>query len=317
MSHSILLSIVTPTRGNFTDYWLEQLLRIQGTAAEIEFVLVYPPGVPQRSIADPRVKSLTSPFKGEMIQRFTAFLNAQGRYILAVDDDDFVHPDLFQLVKTYFQQFPDDLVLRLLGESLLHTEEEKIKTEWEPLPALDTLTIVDKRREEEDRYRTLQTIPFLPLYKPFNFRFLYWPWTKRRDHYGAHIENFNLKVWDNQVVQSVLPQLAQAVRVLGPIVWLPPCGFDRLMGLFLQAQLFEHHQDKPIIGHWMPLPVQYRYISYPLSTKTPRFHFLSDGLLALWFPKSGYFWNLFFESFYNSTKTWIRFMIKRVFQRKS
>ncbi|MBD0335899.1 MAG: glycosyltransferase family 2 protein, partial [Cyanobacteria bacterium Co-bin13] len=67
-----VLSIVTPTRGNFSDYWLDQLLAVRG---DVQFVLVYPPGVPRRAIADPRVKSLTSPYKGEMMQRFVALLN--------------------------------------------------------------------------------------------------------------------------------------------------------------------------------------------------------------------------------------------------
>ncbi|MBD0269571.1 MAG: glycosyltransferase family 2 protein, partial [Cyanobacteria bacterium Co-bin8] len=68
-----LLSIVTPTLGNFSDYWLEQLMAVKGN---VQFVLVYPPGMARRAIADPRVKSLTSPYPGEFIQRFLALLNA-------------------------------------------------------------------------------------------------------------------------------------------------------------------------------------------------------------------------------------------------
>lgn len=33
-----VLSIVTPTRGNFTDYWLAQLLAVKG---QVQLVLVY------------------------------------------------------------------------------------------------------------------------------------------------------------------------------------------------------------------------------------------------------------------------------------
>ena len=58
-----ILSIVTPTRGNFSDDWLENLLQVEG---EVQFILVYPPGVSLRKIADDRVTSLVSPYKGEM-----------------------------------------------------------------------------------------------------------------------------------------------------------------------------------------------------------------------------------------------------------
>ncbi|MEA5514041.1 glycosyltransferase family A protein [Nodularia sp. UHCC 0506] len=105
-----LLTIVTATLGNYSDYWLEQLLKIKG---EIEFILVYPPNGKIKNIDDSRVRSLISPFKGEVMQRFTGLINAKGDYVIALDDDDFAHPDLLNLTSKYFQLFPESWVLRL------------------------------------------------------------------------------------------------------------------------------------------------------------------------------------------------------------
>jgi hypothetical protein len=269
MNDSPILSIVTPTRGNFSDYWLEQLLQIQGEPTQLEFILVYPPGVPIRSISDPRVKSLASPFKGEMIQRFTALLNSKGRYVVALDDDDFIHPEVLPLTMAYFECLPEDLVMRLSGESLHHTEEGQIKRPWDPIPQPQTLEIVE-RWHTDNRQSALRQVPVAPLQNRFNFLFLVWPWVRRRDHHGAHIENFNLKVWDNQLVHKVLPDLADAIRVLGPLVWLPPCGFDRLLGLFLQAKIIEQYPDRTTVGHWLPQPPPISLHSLsPQYQKTP------------------------------------------------
>ncbi|MGV2390249.1 MAG UNVERIFIED_CONTAM: hypothetical protein LVR29_24310 [Microcystis novacekii LVE1205-3] len=77
-------------------------------------------------------------------------------------------------------------------------------------------------------------------------------------------------------------------------------GFDRALGLFLQAKFF---QKDMYIGHWMPEPSQIRYIVRPYSMKTPRILFPSDALLVKRFPQYGYFWNLVFEELYNGIKT--------------
>ena len=53
MNKEVILSIVIPTLGNFSDSWLEQLLRING---DVEFLIVYPPGVKHRNVSDSRVK---------------------------------------------------------------------------------------------------------------------------------------------------------------------------------------------------------------------------------------------------------------------
>lgn len=82
MNKKPTLSIVTPTRGDFSDYWLDMLLKVKG---DIEFILVYPPEESVKKIDDPRVKILTSPFKGECIQRSIGLLNATGKYVWLIN----------------------------------------------------------------------------------------------------------------------------------------------------------------------------------------------------------------------------------------
>jgi len=65
MINSPILSIVTPTLGKFSEYWLQQLLAIQG---EVEFIWVYPPGAVTPSVEDPRVKIFHSLYQGETAQ---------------------------------------------------------------------------------------------------------------------------------------------------------------------------------------------------------------------------------------------------------
>jgi hypothetical protein len=60
----MLLSIVTPTRGNFSSYWFKQLRSIQG---DVELILVYPPGQEIQEFNDSRIKVIVSPYKGELI----------------------------------------------------------------------------------------------------------------------------------------------------------------------------------------------------------------------------------------------------------
>lgn len=282
-----LLSIVTPTLGKFSDYWLEQLLAVKGS---VQFVLVYPPGVPQRAIADPRVKSLTSPYQGEMMQRFVALLNADGRYVLALDDDDYVHPDVAIPVKAYFAQFPQSLGLRLMQARISDRDHEGIRQPWGRIPDIATLEVVSRRNG--NLQTTLQEVPIAPLHRRFNWRFLIWPFTQRTDDRGPHIENFNNKVWCNDRLQQVLPEITKATVLWGVLTWVPNWGFDRLLGLFLQAAFY---QKGAVVGHWMPEPAQIRFVVGDPAQKPPRFQVLSDILLVKHFPQYGYFWNLFFS----------------------
>ena len=278
-----ILSIVTPTRGNFTDYWLEQLLTIKG---DVQFVIVYPPGVVRKESSDGRVKAITSSYKGEMFQRFTGFLNADGQYIIALDDDDYLHPDVAQLVSDYFGAFPESIVLRLKAEKIDYLDYESYQRDWAAIPVMQNLS------EDGTSDTRLIPLPIAPLTIPFDKRYLIWPFIKRYDDYSPHIENFNNKVWRSEVVQQALPDLSKTTQLLGVITWIPTSGFDRLMGLYVQACCFEPGKK---IGHWMPSPCQIRFISQSPSLKPPRYHFLSDFLLVKRFPQYGYFWNLFFN----------------------
>jgi hypothetical protein len=287
MTSRPLLSIVTPTRGNFSEYWFEQLLKVEGN---VQFVLVYPPGVKAPDFSDPRIKSVISPYKGEVMQRFVGLLNATGEYVLALDDDDFVHPSILKLVTEYSQAFPESWVLRLSKIQLNYTDEANIKKAWEDPPELSQLKIA-RRREGPDSI--LQEIPIAPLTNKFDYRYLVNPYLARKDMHGAHIENFNNKVWKNEIVQKALAELSQTMRLKGSLSWIPFWNLDRSLGLFVQACSF---QEGIIIGHWMPKPEQIRYIIMSQSLKKEfRLMLPSDALLAKRFPQYGYFWNLVFE----------------------
>jgi len=301
MSESFILSIVSPTRGNFSDYWLEQLLNIKGN---IEFNLVYPPGVVPKQIADSRVKNIISPYKGEIIQRFVGLLNATGKYVLALDDDDFAHPELYSLVKTYFHRFPESWVLRLRSAHIEAKNEERIKQEWEDIPDINSLDIWTRQGRkthlfEQDDKKLLE-LPIPPLENKFDPAFLVSPFHKRKDMHGPHIENFNNKVWRNDLVQESLSDLSTTTQLFGHLTWIPKWSLDRLLGLFLQAKFYE--KDK-VVGHWMPEPEQIRYILVEQSKKGDfRLILASDALLSKRFPQYGYFWNLFFEQFWLDLK---------------
>ncbi|MBD0336529.1 MAG: glycosyltransferase family 2 protein, partial [Cyanobacteria bacterium Co-bin13] len=209
---------------------------------------------------------------------------------LALDDDDYVHPDVVTPVEAYFAKFPQSLVLRLMQVRILPQNQERIYQPWASIPSIADLEVVPRR---DDRQRpTLQEVPIVPLQRSFDRRYLIWPFTKRTDDHGPHIENFNNKVWRNDKVQQVLPELSRVTVLYGALTWIPPWGFDRLMGLFLQASFY---QEGAVVGHWMPEPAQMRFMVGDLAQKPPRFHVLSDALLVRRFPQYGYFWNLFFN----------------------
>lgn len=300
------LTIVTPTTGKFSDYWLEQLLKIKGN---VEFVLVYYPSVPIRPLDDPRVKILTSPYKGEMMQRFVGLLNATGEYVLALDDDDFVHPDVVDLTIQYFE-IPESWILRLKKENIDFKDQERIKQDWGEIPDVRQLEICKKTPEnpypyQQGNFKGLLEVPVIPLDKKLDLKFALLPFTGRKDNLGYHFENFNNVVWRNKLVQQALVDLSQTTKVLGAITWIPTSGFDRLLGVFVQAKYF---QKDAIIGHWMPSPEQIRYIDKPPELKPPRFHVISDALLVKRYPQYGYLWNLFLEKFYNVPRTVAKFV---------
>jgi glycosyltransferase involved in cell wall biosynthesis len=294
MNKHPLLSIVTPTRGNFSAYWLDRLLAIQGN---VEFVLVYPPDHLVKTIPDPRVKLVVSSHKGEMMQRFVGLLNAFGDYVLALDDDDYVHPDVLELTQSYFNRFPDSWILRLNKEVIDLKQEDYIKREWEPIPSASEMEICTAYKG--GKFQGLLEIPIAPLSQPFHLSYLITPFKKK----GLHFENFNNVIWKRELVRGSLPELSQATKVFGAVTWIPFSGFDRLLGLFVQAQYFN---EGAIIGHWMPHPEQIRYVDKDPSLKPPRFHVISDFLLVKQFPQYGYLWSVFFSRLYKVPRTIVK-----------
>ncbi len=297
-----ILSIVTPTLGKFSDYWLERLLQVEGA---VQFVLVYPTLTQVRVIDDARVKVLISPYQGEMMQRFVGLLNAEGEYVLALDDDDFVHPEVIKLAKKYFNRFPESWILRLQKAVIDIADEQRIKRAWDAIPDVSQLEICKKTAEnphpyQQGNYKGLLEVPIAPLDKSFDGRYLIWPFLKRRDNEGYHFENFNNIIWRNELVQQALPELSQATKIMGALTWIPSTGFDRLLGLFVQAKFF---QKDMIIGHWLPKPEQIRYIDKDPALKAPRFHIITDVVSVKYFPQYGYLWNLVFSKLYGVPRT--------------
>jgi glycosyltransferase involved in cell wall biosynthesis len=302
---SPILSIVTPTRGNFSPNWLEKLLQVEG---EVQFILVYPPSAPIQPIADPRVTSLVSPYKGEMMQRFVGLLNAKGQYVIALDDDDLIHPGILSLAVTYFQRFPSSWMLRLSKNVIDFRQVEQIHRAWDTIPDVEALEICRKTPENPHPYQGgqftgLLEVPVAPLTTPLNWQAILLPFVKRLDNHGYHFENFNNIVWRHDLVQAALVDLGQTTRWLGAITWIPTSGFDRLLGLYTQAKHFSPQEQSQIIGHWMPGGEQIRFIDKPATVKPPRFHVISDLLLVKRFPQYGYCWNLFFEKLYKVPHT--------------
>ena len=104
------LSIVVPTREGFSDHWLRELLQIEG---EVEFILVHPPGMTKSTVDDLRLQQINSSFRGEIIQRLTGLLNTSGKYVLTVNCDEYLIPNILEITVSYFNSFPDSWVLRL------------------------------------------------------------------------------------------------------------------------------------------------------------------------------------------------------------
>lgn len=297
MNEKPILSIVTPTTGKYSEYWQEQLVKVKG---EIQFILVYPPGAEIKPINDSRVKNLISPYKGETIQRIIGLLNASGEYVLSLDDDDYLHPDVLSLITEYFKIYPNSWILRLKKAEIDFQNKERIKQDWESIPDVNQLEICKKTPEnpypyQQGKYQGLLEVPIAPLDKKFDLRYAVWPLMERKDNFGYHFENFNNVVWKNKLVKEALQDLSQAMKIGGALTWIPFWGIDRLLGLFVQAKFYD---KDAIIGHWMPNPEQVRYIDKPPALKPPRIHVIADALLVKSFPQYGYFWNLFFNKLY-------------------
>lgn len=290
MDSSISLSIITPTRGQLDELWLSRLSEIKG---KVEFVIVLPPNVQPKSFSDPRFKVVVSPYKGEVIQRFTGLLNASGQYLLALDDDDFIHPDIVKLTEQYFVRFPDSWVLRPEMKKIPCSRQEEITAPWKTAPNIDDLSCIAQKGHASLEPHHLQKIPISPLQNHFNYRFLLWPFKGRTDMHGAHIENFNNKVWRADLVKPALADWAETTHIWWSLYWIPKWSLDRSLGLYIQAQ---RYQQDIYIGHWVRGMTLIRYVVTQQSDKQEfRLMWPSDALLAKRYPQYGYFWNLFFE----------------------
>ncbi|MGB3652368.1 MAG: glycosyltransferase family 2 protein [Rivularia sp. (in: cyanobacteria)] len=291
MNNQPILTIVTATRGNFGDRWLEELLKIKGN---VQFILVYPPNATVRDIDDVRIKNLISPFKGEVTQRFTGLINADSEYVMALDDDDYLHHDIADLVAQYFAKFADSWVLRLNIAKVDDTDEENIKKEWRSLTNIEELEICKKTPEnpfpyQNGKFQGLLEVPIAPLDKPLDIRHVIFPWKQRTDQNGIHFENFNNRVWQTKLVKSALSEISAAMKIKGALTWLPAWSLDRLLGLFIQAKFY---QKDAIIGHAMPKQEQIRFIMRDSALKETRIYLLAEILLLKCYPQYGYLWNL-------------------------
>lgn len=276
----MLLSLVIATQGNFSDHWLEQLLAIQG---DVQLLLVYPPGVNRRVIADRRVHSLTSPAPGDLMQSLVGLLNADGRYVMILDQETYVHPEIAALAADYFSCFPTSLALRLMPLRLGSEATDALKQPWKPLPALETLAVAHRRENPEQLI--LQEVPVAPLARPVNWRRLLWPWG-RRESPNTHLQKFSGSLWRNDKLQQMLPDLGRAMQIGLGFAWMPRSGLDLLLGLYLQAY---YYPELRLIGHSLPGPAQIR-LGWPPPAAAG--HRLAELLLVRRFSQYGYFWNL-------------------------
>ncbi len=271
-----ILSIVIPTREGIEENWFKQLLKIQG---EVEFILVNPPQV-YYNFDDIRLRQITSALRGEIIQRMTGLLNARGEYILTINCDEYLHPDIAQITRMYFDKFPDSWVLRLARKNFQFGDKTILEDNWESLENFGDLS---------DR---LIEFPIAPLENKFDMGCFF---RERKDHHGRHTENFDKKVWKTKLVQESLNEMIDFIPIFGPFKYLPFWCLDRLLGLYIQAKFFE--KDKKI-GHLLKQPEQIRIEDNPPEFKrTMRFYVFAEIWLLRSFPQYGYLWNLIINSF--------------------
>jgi hypothetical protein len=237
------------------------------------------------------MKQIVCALRGEIIQRSTGFLNARGTYILTINCDEYLHPEIVTLVKDYFDRFPNSWVLRLARCGFPYGEREKLESPWPTIPDVKSLAICSRRENNSNLFKEnnyLLEVPIAPLDNPFNPSALI---GKRRDHKGPHVENFDKKVWKNELVQPAVKEITASMNVTGPIKYIPFWCLDRLLGLYIQAKFFEQGKT---IGHWLPeIAEQLRIEDNPPEYKrTKRFYFIAEVILLKNFPKYGYLWNL-------------------------
>ncbi|HBE16390.1 MAG TPA: transposase [Cyanobacteria bacterium UBA11149] len=282
-----ILSIVTPTREGFSEHWITELLKIKG---EVEFILVHPPGMAKYPLEDPRLRQINSPFRGEIIQRMTGLMNGVGTYILTINCDEYLHPDIADIAIQYFTRFPDSWVMRLSKKGFEFGDRASLEASWSNIPSFEQLKICSKSQGNTKLYGEgdyLLEMPIAPVDNKFNPACFF---KERKDQNGAHTENFDKKVWKNAMVQEALQDLTKTMVFGDAIKYVPFWCLDRLLGLFIQAKFFESGK---IVGHLLPKPEQIRVEDNPPEyKKSKRFYVLAEILLIKRFPQYGYFWNL-------------------------
>jgi hypothetical protein len=282
-----ILSIVIPTREGFAQHWLQELLKIKG---EVEFILVHPPGMTKLEICDRRVQQINSSFRGEIIQRLTGFFNATGIYLLTINCDEYLNPDIAEITKNYFQKFPDSWVMRLARKNFQFGEKHHLDAPWLNINSFEQLqpwNKINNKKISYDQNNHLLEIPIIPLENKLDLLCFF---RQRKDHHGVHTENFDKKVWKNEMVQAAILDLSSLMILVGPFKYIPFWCLDRLLGLFIQAKFY---QSGKIIGHLLPMPEQIRIEDNPPEySRKNRFYVLAEILLLRRFPQYGYFWNL-------------------------
>ncbi len=302
---SPILSIVVPTREGTDQEWLDELLKVKG---EVEFILVHPPGMAKYAIDDRRLQQINSSFRGEIIQRLTGLLNASGQYVLTINCDEYLTPDILEITTDYFAKFPDNWVVRLTKKHFDFGDKASLVRGWDKYD-LKCIGVCSQSESENSSYKEnncMLPIPIAPLDNKFDFGCLF---RQRKDHHGIHTENFDKKIWKNSILQSSLQELSQAMIIVGPLKYVPFWCLDRLLGLFIQAKFFEKGK---IIGHLLPFPEQIRVEENPPEyKKSKRFYLFAEVLLLRRFPQYGYLWNLIIDQIRGSIFRGFNFVFNR------
>ena len=294
---SPILSIVIPTREGLSENWFKELFKVEGN---VEFILVHPPGNTKYPYDDPRMQQIISPFRGEIIQRMTGLMTATGEYILSINCDEYLHPNLLDVTTQYFTAFPNSWMMRLGTKHFEYGKLEGNVYEWKPFPEINTLKSYKSQEIQskiksgeispEDKYYLVEN-PIAPLENKFSFRAFQ---RKRPDLHGRHTENFDKKIWKKTLVKETLLDLSQTMTLIEPLKYIPFWCLDRLFGLYLQAKFFEKDIS---IGHVLPDPELLRIEDNPPQySRLYRWFQLAEFLLVIRFPQYGYFWNLTIEN---------------------
>jgi hypothetical protein len=267
-------------------------------------------------VNDPRMKQIVCALRGEIIQRSTGFLNARGTYILTINCDEYLHPEIVTLVTDYFDRFPNSWVLRLARCEFPYGEREKLESSWPTIPDVKSLAICSRRENNSNLFKDnkyLLELPIAPLDNPFNPQVFL---NQRRDQNGPHLENFDKKVWKSELVQVATIEITNLMNLFGPIKYIPFWCLDRLLGLYIQAKYFEKER---VIGHWLPnYPEQIRIEDNPPEyRRTWRFYFLSEVMLLRKFPQYGYLWNLAIYQFLELPAWMIKSLKQKIIPSKS